>query len=85
MVIHDDAHRIEYCILKTVPHEHILAQFRHEGLDSLSDKAFHRQIWGSLEAIRLDVIMIATLQNLTDTSAALLQMCLSNLKAIGKV
>ena len=55
------------------------------GLYSLNDQTSYRQISRSLEAPRLDVIMIVSLWNLTCTSAALLPMCLSNFRAIGKV
>ena len=55
------------------------------GLYSLSDKASYRQISWSLEAARLDVIMIVSLWNLTGILAALLPTCLSNFRAIRKV
>ena len=45
---------------------------RIQGLYSLSGKTSYRQISWSLEAARLDVIIIAPLWNLTGTSAALL-------------
>ena len=50
-----------------------------------SDKTYCRQISWSVEAARLDVIMIISLWNLTGFSAALLPRCLSNFGAIGKV
>ena len=55
------------------------------GLYSLSGKTSYRQTSWSLEAARLDVIMVPPLWNLTDISAALLPRCLSNFRAIGKV
>ena len=45
----------------------------------------YRQILWRLEAARLDVMMIVSLWNLTGISAALLPICLSNFRAIGKV
>ena len=56
-----------------------------QGLYSLSGKTSYRQISWSLEAVRLGVIIIAPLWNLTGTSAALLPRGLSNFRAIGKV
>ena len=53
-------------------------------LYSLSGRTTYRQISWSLEAARLDVIMIVSLWNLTDISAALLLKCLSNIRAIEK-
>ena len=50
-----------------------------------SSKTSYRKISWSLEAARLDIIMIVLLWNLTGISAALLPRCLSNLRAIGKV
>ena len=55
------------------------------GLYSLSGKTSHRQISRSLEAARLDLIIIVSLRNVTGISAALLPRCLSNFRAIGKV
>ena len=54
-------------------------------LYSLSGKMSYRQISWSFEAARLDVIMIVSLWNLTGISAALLPMCLSTFRMIGKV
>ena len=56
-----------------------------QGRYSLSGKTSYRQISWNLEAVRLDVIMILSLWNLTGISAALLPGCLSNFRAIGKV
>ena len=53
-------------------------------LYSLNGKTSYRQISYSIEATRLDVVMIAPLWNLTGISAALLGY-LSNCRAIGKV
>ena len=55
------------------------------GLYSLSGKTYHRQISWSLEAVRMDVIMVVSLWNVTGISAALLPRCLSNFRSIGKV
>ena len=55
------------------------------GLYSLSGKTSYRQISWSLEATRLNVIIVVSLWNLTGTSAAALPMCLLNFRAIGKV
>ena len=55
------------------------------GLYSLSGKTSYRQISRSLEATRLNVIIVVSLCNLTGTSAAALPMCLLNFRAIGKV
>ena len=57
----------------------------HMDLYSLSGKTSYRQISRSLEAARLGVIVIVSLWNLTDSSAALLPECLSNFRAIVKV
>ena len=57
----------------------------HLGLYSLSGKTSYWQISWSLEATRLDVIMVVSLSNLTGTSAAALLVCLLNFRAIGKV
>ena len=54
-------------------------------LCSLSVKTSYHQISRSLEATRLDDIMIVSLWNLRGTSAALLPTCLSNSIAIAKV
>ena len=56
-----------------------------QGVYSLSGRTYCRQISWSLEATRVDVIIIVPLWNLTGISAALLPMCLSNFKTIGKV
>ena len=56
-----------------------------QGLYSLSGWTSYRKISWSLEVARFGVKMIASLWNLTDISVALLPMCLSNFKAIGKV
>ena len=56
-----------------------------QGLYSLSGKTSYRQNSRSLEAARLNLIMIVSLRNLTVISAALLPRCLSNFRAIGKV
>ena len=55
------------------------------GLYSLSFKTFYRQISWTLEAARLDAIMIVPHWHLIGTSAALLPGCLSNFRSIGKV
>ena len=52
---------------------------------SLGGKTSYHRISRGLEAARLDVIMIASLWNLTSISAALLPSCQSNFRAIGKV
>ena len=49
---------------------------------SISDKTSYRKISWSLEAARLVVQIIASLWNLTGTSAALLPRCLSNFEVI---
>ena len=51
----------------------------------LSSKMSYRQISWSLEAGRLDVIIVTSLWNLTGILAALLPRCLSNVEAIGEV
>ena len=56
-----------------------------QGLYSLSSKTSYRQISWSLEAARLDVLMIVSLLNLAGISATLLPRCLSNFGAIGEV
>ena len=50
------------------------------GLYSLNGKTSYRQISWSLEAARMDLIMIVSLRNLTGISAALLPRCLSNFR-----
>ena len=55
------------------------------GLYSLSGKTSYRQISWSVEAARLDVAMVVSLWNLTDTSAAALPRYLPNFRAIGNV
>ena len=57
----------------------------HQGLYSLTGKTSYHQIAWSLQAARLDVILIVSRRYLTGTSEALLSMCLSNFRAIGKV
>ena len=52
---------------------------------SLSVKTFYRQISSSLEAARLDVMLIVLLWNLTGISTTLLPRRLPNFRAIGKV
>ena len=49
---------------------------------SISDKTVYRKISWSLEAARFVFRIVRSLWNLTDTSTALLPMCLSNFKAI---
>ena len=56
-----------------------------QGLYSLSGRTSYRKISWNLEAVRLGVIMIVLLCNLTGISAAKLPMCLSNFRAIEKV
>ena len=51
----------------------------------LSGRRSHRNISWSLEAARLDVLMIVSRWNATSISAALLPMYLSNFRTIGKV
>ena len=55
-----------------------------QGPVSMSDKKSYRKISWSLEAARLVDWIIASLWNLTGTSAAVLPMCLSTFKAIGE-
>ena len=57
----------------------------NQGCYSLCGKTFYREISRSLEAARLGVIMIVSLWNLPGISQAVLPMCLSNIRAIGKV
>ena len=52
---------------------------------SLSGKTSYRQISWILQTTRLDFIMIAWFWNVKGISAALLQRCLSNFRAIRKV
>ena len=52
---------------------------------SISGMTSYRQSSWSLEAARFDIVMIVSLWHFTDISAALLPMCLSNFRAIGKV
>ena len=61
------------------------AMIAKQGLYSLSGKTSYRQISWSLEAARLDVVMVVSLWNLTGTSAAALPRYLPNVRAIGKV
>ena len=63
----------------------ILRVYRVQGLFSLSSKTSYRQISRSLEAARLDVIMMVSLCNLTDISAVLQPRCLSNFSVIRNV
>ena len=56
-----------------------------QGFYSLSGKMSYHMISWSLEAARLDVIIIASLWNSTGISAVLLQRCLSNCGVIWKV
>ena len=51
---------------------------------SLSEQTSYRQVSGSLEAARLDVMIIVSLRNSTGISTGLLPMCLSNIRAIEK-
>ena len=55
-----------------------------QGLCSLNRRTSYRKISWSLEAARLDIIMIVSLWNLTGMSAALLSRCMLNFRAIGK-
>ena len=63
----------------------VFAQSQRQGLYSPSVKTSYRQISWSIEAARLDVAMVASLWNLTGTSAAALPRYLPNFRAIGKV
>ena len=54
----------------------------NQGPVSISEKTFFRKISLSLEAARFVIRIVRSLWNLTDTSAAVLPMCLSNFKAI---
>ena len=56
-----------------------------QSLYSLSGQTSYRKTLWSLEAARLDIIMIVSLWNLTGISAVLRPMCLSNCRAIRKV
>ena len=58
---------------------------RYQGLYSLGRRMSYRKISWSLEAARLDVIIIVSLRNLIGISAALLSRSLSNSRAIRKV
>ena len=51
----------------------------------LQGKTSHRQISWILEALRLNVIMIVSLWQLTGNSVALLLWCLANCRSIGRV
>ena len=53
-----------------------------QGPVSISEKTSYRKISWSLEAARFVFRIVPSLWNLTDTSAALLPMCLSNFNAI---
>ena len=53
----------------------------HQGFCSLSGRAYYRKKSWSIEAARLDVLMIISLWNLTGISAALLPRSLSNFRA----
>ena len=59
--------------------------FQSQDLYSLSGRKSYRNISCSLEAARLDIIMIVLDWNSTGISAALLPRCLSNFRVIGKV
>ena len=63
----------------------LLRVYRVQGPYSLSSKTSYRQISRSLEAAKLDVIMMVSLWNLTDISAVLQPMCLSNFSVIRNV
>ena len=58
---------------------------KYLGLYSLSTKMSYRRISWSLEAVRLDVIMIVSIKNLTDISRVPLPRYVSNFRAIVKV
>ena len=49
---------------------------------SISDKTSYRKISWTLEALRFVFKIVGSLWNLTDSSAAMLQTCLSNFKAM---
>ena len=57
----------------------------NQGLYSLSGETSYCQISRSLEATRLDVIMIVSLLKLAGLSESVLSRCQSNFRAIGKV
>ena len=57
----------------------------HLGPVFISDKTSYRTISWSIEVAKLGSWIIASFWNLTDTSAALLPMCLSNFKAIAQL
>ena len=59
-----------------------LSLHRTQGLYSLSGRTSYRKISRSLEAARFWFRLLQSLWNLTDTSAARLQRCLSNFRAI---
>ena len=59
--------------------------YKLQGLYSLRGKTCCCKISWSLEAARLNVMMIVSLWNLTGISAVLLPKCLSNFRAIGKI
>ena len=56
-----------------------------QGLYSLGGKTSYRQMSWSLEAARLDVIVIVSFWKLTGISAAVLTTCMSNCRAIGDI
>ena len=56
-----------------------------QGLYSLNGRTSYRKIPWSLDAVRLHVMIIGSLWNLTGISATLLSVCLSHFKAIGKI
>ena len=65
-------------------HCHKILMYQNYVSSSRCTRTSYRQISWSLEAARSDVIMIVSLWHLTGISAALLSMCQSNLRAIGK-
>ena len=71
-------------VLKLSPSHNICNSDTGLGLYSLSRKMSYRQISSSLEAARLDVIIVISLGNSTGISTVLLPKCLSNFRAIGK-
>ena len=66
----------KYCLCQPAVHL--------QGLYSVSGKTSYRKISWSLEAARLNVMMLLSLWNLTGISVALLARCLPNLRTIGK-
>ena len=74
-----------FCLCLLCVESNIFSGFWHMGLYSLNGKTSYRQISWSLKAMRLGDIIIISLWNLTDISAALLPRCLLNFRAIGKV